>query len=197
MALYSGGVSEEKSTDVSTSATTGATTELATESHDPAVPEAYSAFMRTGWDDRERELPTFSGAARAAERRERLAALFPGERLVLPGGGYKVRSYDTDYRFRPDTAHAYFTGNQTSDAVLVVEDGESVLYARPRSGRETDEFFRDRQYGELWVGKRPSLGELSAIADSSPSEGRLPTHSSPYCRSRKNSSVSRPERGRA
>ena len=137
------------------------TTELATESHDPAVPEAYSAFMRTGWDDVERDLPSFSGAGRATERRERLAAMFPGERLVLPGGGYKVRSYDTDYRFRADTAHAYFTGNQTSDAVLVVEDGESVLYARPRSGRETDEFFRDRQYGELWVGKRPSLGELS------------------------------------
>ena len=137
-------------------------TELATESHDPAVPEAYSAFMRTGWEDTERDLPSFSGAGRAGERRERLAAMFPGERLVLPGGGYKVRSYDTDYRFRADTAHAYFTGNQTSDAVLVIEDGESVLYARPRSGRETDEFFRDRQYGELWVGKRPSLGELSA-----------------------------------
>ncbi|CAN5487496.1 aminopeptidase P family protein [soil metagenome] len=136
--------------------------ELATESHDPVVPEAYSAFMRTGWDDQERELPSFSGAGRAAERRERLATMFPGERLVLPGGGYQVRSYDTDYRFRADTAHAYFTGNQTSDAVLVVEDGESVLYARPRSGRETDEFFRDRQYGELWVGKRPSLSELSA-----------------------------------
>jgi Xaa-Pro aminopeptidase len=136
--------------------------QLATESHDPAVPEAYSAFMRTGWDDGERDLPTYSGAGQAAARRERLAALFPGERLVLPGGGYKVRSHDTDYRFRADTAHAYFTGNQTSDAVLVIEDGEAVLYARPRSGRETDEFFRDRQYGELWVGKRPSLGELSA-----------------------------------
>ncbi len=136
-------------------------TDLTTEPHDPAVPEAYSAFMRTGWDDAERELPAFSGSARAAERRQRLAELFPGERLVLPGGGYKVRSYDTDYRFRPDTAHVYFTGNQTSDAVLVIEDGESVLYARPRSGRESDEFFRDRQYGELWVGKRPSLGEMS------------------------------------
>ncbi|MGA8846758.1 MAG: aminopeptidase P family protein, partial [Nocardioides sp.] len=136
--------------------------ELATETHDPAVPGAYSAFMRTGWKDAERELPSFTGAGRTAARRERLASMFPGERLVLPGGGYKVRSYDTDYRFRADTAHVYFTGNQTSDAVLVIEDGESVLYARPRSGRETDEFFRDRQYGELWVGKRPSLGELSA-----------------------------------
>jgi Xaa-Pro aminopeptidase len=136
-------------------------TSFDTESHDPAVPEAYSAFMRTGWDDREVAVPRGSFADRTAERRSRLAAMFPGERLVLPGGGYKVRSYDTDYRFRVDTAHAYFSGNQSSDAVLVIDDGEAVLYARPRSGRDTDEFFRDRSYGQLWVGKRPSLGEMS------------------------------------
>ena len=80
---------------------------------------------------------------------------------MLPAGTFKVRSYDTDYRFRSDTAHTYFCGNQTSDAVLVIDDGESVLYARPRSERNTDEFFRDRQYGELWVGRRPSLKEIS------------------------------------
>ena len=82
-------------------------------------------------------------------------------RLVLPAGTYKVRANDTDYRFRPDTAHTYFSGNQTSDAVLVIEGGESVLYARPRSERDTDEFFRDRQYGELWAGRRPSAQEIS------------------------------------
>ncbi len=137
-------------------------TELHTESHDPAVPEAYSAFMRTGWADHDDERPRLPVADRAAARRARLAAMFPGERLVLPGGGYKVRSHDTDYRFRADTAHVYFSGNQTSDAVLVIDDGEAVLYARPRSGRDTDEFFRDRQYGQLWVGRRPSLRELSS-----------------------------------
>jgi Xaa-Pro aminopeptidase len=88
--------------------------------------------------------------------------MFPGERLVLPAGTYKVRANDTDYRFRPDTAHTYFSGNQTSDAVLVIDDGEATLFARPRSNRDTDEFFRDRQYGELWAGRRPSLGEISA-----------------------------------
>ena len=144
-------------------ATTDQTSEtlLHTESHDPAVPAAYSAFMREGWGDRELDLPAHPIAPYAAARRQRLAEAFPGERLVLPAGGFKVRSYDTDYRFRPDTAHTYFCGNQTSDAVLVVEDGESVLYARPRSERTTDEFFRDRQYGELWVGRRPSLKEIS------------------------------------
>ncbi len=137
--------------------------ELKTESHDPSVPEAYAAFMRTGWDEREREVPAHPITPWAAARRARLAATFPGERLVLPGGTFKVRAADTDYRFRPDTAHTYFCGNQTSDAVLVIEpDGSSVLYARPRSGRESDEFFRDRQYGALWAGRRPSLGELEA-----------------------------------
>jgi Xaa-Pro aminopeptidase len=132
-----------------------------TESHDPAVPAAYAAFMRQGWGDRELDLPVEPVAGPAAERRAKLAETFPGERLVLPAGTYKVRANDTDYRFRPDTAHTYYSGNQTSDAVLVIDDGESVLYARPRSSRETDEFFRDRQYGELWAGRRPSLKEMS------------------------------------
>src|SRR3954469_17714382 len=117
--------------------------------------------MRQGWGDRELDLPPHPVAPYAAARRARLADAFPGDPLLRAAGGCKVPSYDTDYRFRPDTAHTYFTGNQTSDAVLVVEDGESVLYARPRSARDTDEFFRDRQYGELWVGRRPSLHELS------------------------------------
>ncbi|MDO7869022.1 aminopeptidase P family protein [Nocardioides jiangxiensis] len=134
-----------------------------TESHDPAVPAAYAAFMRTGWGDRELDLPPHPVAPLAAGRRKSLAEAFPGERLIVPAGGYKVRSNDTDYRFRPDTAHAWLSGNQTSDAVLVVEpSGEAVLYARPRSSRETDEFFRDRQYGELWAGRRPSLHEMGS-----------------------------------
>ena len=133
-----------------------------TESHDPKVPDAWKAFMRTGWGERELDLPAHPVAAHAERRRAQLAEMFPGERLVLPAGGYKVRSYDTDYRFRSDTAHTYFSGNQTSDAVLVIEGGESTLFARPRSSRETDEFFRDRQYGELWAGRRPSLHEMSS-----------------------------------
>jgi Xaa-Pro aminopeptidase len=135
---------------------------LKTESHDPAVPEKYAAFMRTGWGDRELDLPPHPVTSWAAARRARLAEMFPGERLVIPAGTFKVRSNDTDYRFRPDTAHTYLSGNQTSDAVLVIEDGEATLYARPRSSRDTDEFFRDRQYGELWVGRRPSLHEISS-----------------------------------
>ena len=133
-----------------------------TESHDQPVPEAYANFMRQGWGDRELDLPPHPVSAWAAKRRARLAEMFPGERLVVPAGTFKVRANDTDYRFRPDTAHTYLTGNQTSDAVLVIDEGDAVLYARPRSSRETDEFFRDRQYGELWSGRRPSLKEMES-----------------------------------
>jgi Xaa-Pro aminopeptidase len=132
------------------------------QSHDQGVPEAYAAFMREGWGDRELDLPRHPIADRSAQRRDRLAETFPGERLVVPAGRFKVRANDTDFRFRADSAHVYLTGNQTSDAVLVIEGGESVLYARPRSSRQSDEFFRDRRYGELWVGRRPSLKEISA-----------------------------------
>jgi Xaa-Pro aminopeptidase len=134
---------------------------LRTESHDQGVPEAYAAFMREGWGDRDLDLPRHPVADWSAKRRARLAEAFPGERLVVPAGTFKVRANDTDYRFRADTAHVYLTGNLTSDAVLVIEDGDAVLYARPRSSRQTDEFFRDRRYGELWAGRRPSLKEIS------------------------------------
>jgi Xaa-Pro aminopeptidase len=134
---------------------------LHVESHDPAVPDAYSRFMREGWGGADVDLPPHPIAGPAARRRAALAAMFPGERLVLPSGTFKVRSYDTEYRFRSDTAHTYYCGNQTSDAVLVIDDGEAVLYARPSSPRDSDEFFRDRMYGELWVGRRPSLREIS------------------------------------
>jgi Xaa-Pro aminopeptidase len=131
------------------------------ESHDQSVTEAYAAFMREGWGDRDLDVDRHPVADRAQARRTRLAEMFPGERLVVPAGAFKVRANDTDYRFRAETAHVYLTGNQTSDAVLVMEGGDAVLYARPRSSRQTDEFFRDRRYGELWVGRRPSVDEIS------------------------------------
>lgn len=76
-------------------------------------------------------------------RRARLAARFPGERLVIPAGALAVRSNDTDHRFRPHTGYAWLTGLTGEDQaghVLVLEpDGderhEAVLYLRPRSPR--------------------------------------------------------------
>ena len=136
-------------------------TQLATESHDQPVPEAYAAFMRQGWGERNLDLPRHPVAEWSAARRRRLVDTFPDERLVVPAGTFKVRANDTDYRFRADTAHVYLSGNLTSDAVLVIEGSEAVLYARPRSSRQSDEFFRDRRYGELWAGRRASLQEIS------------------------------------
>jgi Xaa-Pro aminopeptidase len=164
---YSAAVSDDTRTenlpaDAATPPEGTDTQQPGTESHDPAVPEAYAAFMRQGWGDRDLDLPAHPVTPWAEQRRARLAEMFPGERLVVPAGTFKVRSNDTDYRFRPETAHTYLCGNQTTDAVLVIEDGEATLFARPRSSRQTDEFFRDRQYGELWAGRRPSLNEMQS-----------------------------------
>jgi Xaa-Pro aminopeptidase len=130
-----------------------------TESHDPSVTEALAAFMRQGWADSERDAAVDPVAQWTKERRARLAERFPGEVLVMPAGTLKARNNDSDYRFRPDSAHVWLTGNQTSDAVLVVDDGEPTLFFRPRASRQSDEFFRDRRYGEFWAGRRPSLAE--------------------------------------
>ncbi len=159
---YSGRVSDQDSTATPETTSSKVQPEKGTQTHDQGVPAAYAAFMRQGWGDRDLDLPPHPVATWAAQRRQRLADLLPGERLVIPAGTFKVRANDTDYRFRPETAHTHLSGNQTSDAVLVVEDEESVLYARPRSSRQSDEFFRDRAYGELWAGRRPSLREMSA-----------------------------------
>lgn len=139
----------------------------------PSSP-AFRKFIASGWEGREDTLPEESPAAPfAAARRERLAALFPGERIVVPAGTLVTRSNDTDYRFRPHSAFAHLTGlgtDQEPDAVLVLHptDGgeqshEAVLYFRPRAGKDTEEFYADSRYGELWVGERPSLAEVAAV----------------------------------
>jgi Xaa-Pro aminopeptidase len=136
-----------------------------TASHDPDRPSALLEFMATGWAPREEPLPEPAAAApyRAA-RRAALAARFPGEWLVVPTGGYKVRANDTDYRFRPSTEFAHLVGSDEPDAVLVLDpDGAAVLYQAPSMDRSTPAFFTDRVSGELWVGPRPSLSATSAL----------------------------------
>jgi Xaa-Pro aminopeptidase len=136
-----------------------------TASHDPDRPSALLEFMSTGWAPRDEELPPPHPAAQArAARRAALAARFPGEWLVVPTGGYKVRANDTDFRFRPSTEFAYLVGADEPDAVLVIDpDGTAVLYQAPSMDRSTPAFFTDRVYGELWVGPRPSLEATSIL----------------------------------
>ena len=135
------------------------------------ITDEFRAYIATGWADPDETLPARAEVADyAAERRRRLSEAYPGERLVIPAGGLKVRSNDCDYAFRPHSAFAHLTGlgaDREPDAVLVMEpleEGghEAILYFRPASGRDTDEFFADARYGEFWVGRRPTLASTQA-----------------------------------
>jgi Xaa-Pro aminopeptidase len=133
------------------------------------VTDELRAFIAEDWAPRAPGVVGLSEAAEyAARRRDAVSAAFTGDRLVVPAGGLKVRSNDTDYVFRPHSAFAHLTGlgsDREPDAVLVLEpreDGthEAVLYFRPLSGRDSDDFFTDTRYGEFWVGARPTLEEI-------------------------------------
>jgi len=133
--------------------------------------DAFRKFIVEGWAPSPKKLPKqLAAAVPAQQRRERVSAQFPGERLVIPAGGLKVRSNDTDYRFRPHSAFAHLTGLGTDrepDAVLVLEPTDAghdaTLYFRPRGPRDSEEFYADSRFGELWVGRRASLEEMSAL----------------------------------
>jgi len=127
--------------------------------------------MKSGWAPSNLEnLAPLEVVTYAYSRRQVLSSAFKGIRLVLPAGGYKVRANDTDYNYRPHSAFVYYSGVQgsdaTADAVLVLEpSGDShltYLYMNPRSTRDTDAFYRDAKYGELWVGRRFTLEEAKA-----------------------------------
>ncbi|MDH6109542.1 Xaa-Pro aminopeptidase [Kitasatospora sp. MAP12-15] len=143
-----------------------------TGSHDLPVSAALDAFMATRWAAT--PLPATDRVAAyqvTPARRARLSAAHPGERLIVPAGQLKVRSHDCDYRFRPHSAYTWLTGLSGEDQVghvLVLEptgpEGhQAVLYLRPRSPRSGGEFYRDRRYGEFWVGRRPDLAEAAQL----------------------------------
>ena len=137
--------------------------------YDIPTPEALKVFMEKGWSPSPLVgLQKSPAAPWAVKRRTRLSQAFPGKRLVIPAGTFKVRSNDTDYRFRPHTAFSWLTGINGTDAVpdsvLVLEPNgsghESLLFIHPRSPREaSEEFYRNRQHGEFWVGRRMTLEE--------------------------------------
>ncbi|WP_405422461.1 aminopeptidase P family protein [Streptomyces erythrochromogenes] len=147
---------------------------LNTGSHDRPVSPELSRFMAGDWAAS--PLPA-SARVEAHDvtpaRRARLSARFPGERLIVPAGELKVRSNDCDHRFRPHSAYAWLTGLTGEDQaghVLVMEPSgphahEAVLHLRPRSPRAggDGEFYRDRRYGEFWVGRRPDLAEAERL----------------------------------
>ncbi|GGO86451.1 aminopeptidase P family protein [Wenjunlia tyrosinilytica] len=134
----------------------------------PEVSPQLADLMKSGWADTElRDLEPIEQAGLAAERRARLSARFPGERLIVPAGNLRTRSNDTEYPFRASCDYVYLTGDQTQDAVLVMEPSasgghEATAYLLPRSNRENGEFWLDGQ-GELWVGRRHSLAEAERL----------------------------------
>ena len=72
---------------------------------------AFREFIGSGWGPRPSELPEREYVADFLNARTlKAGAPFPGERLVVPAGPYKVRSNDCDYRFRAHSAFAHLTG---------------------------------------------------------------------------------------
>ncbi|HEY5833319.1 MAG TPA: aminopeptidase P family protein [Streptomyces sp.] len=134
----------------------------------PAVSDELAAVMKSGWADTElRGLAPIAQAAHTAARRAALSARFPGERIVVPAGNLRTRANDTEYPFRAGTEYVHLTGDQTQDAVLVLEPlpdsgHQATAYLLPRSDRENGEFWLDGQ-GELWVGRRHSLAEAEQL----------------------------------
>ncbi|MDF1487668.1 aminopeptidase P family protein [Tessaracoccus caeni] len=129
--------------------------------------EEFKAFIVSDWAPYPDALPpALPATSYTPARRERLVALHPGATLVIPAGPFKVRSNDTDYRFRPHTAFAYLSGlgeDREPDSVLVVApDASATLYFKPRAPRTDREFYADARYGEMWVGTRDSVEEMSA-----------------------------------
>ncbi|HEY8313444.1 MAG TPA: aminopeptidase P family protein [Candidatus Baltobacteraceae bacterium] len=131
--------------------------------HDtPETPKGLLDFMASGWIDAPITVASIAHAERFKARRAALAAAYPGAYLVIPAGGEKVRANDTSFRFRPSSDFAYLMGAGEPGALLVLaprdRDHESILFV-PEHNRGKAEFFTDRVYGELWVGRHRGVDE--------------------------------------
>jgi Xaa-Pro aminopeptidase len=141
--------------------------------YDVAPTNQFADFMRSGWASSNLEdLQPLAVVTYAFTRRQVLSASFPNIRLIIPSGNFKTRSNDTEYVYRPHSAFAYYSGVQGADAVadsvLIMEPNaegghNSYLYLHPRSTRETEAFYTDRKYGELWVGRHFTLAEANTV----------------------------------
>ncbi|WP_347756708.1 aminopeptidase P family protein [Agrococcus sp. ProA11] len=148
------------------------TTQPSTNRSTTPTSSAFTEHIQSGWAERTETTPSpRAAAAYAAARRARISALHPGVRLVIPAGGLKVRSNDTDYPFRAHPDFTYLTGwgsDAEPDSVLVLEpvadaaEHRATLYFRAPAGRGTTEFYANPAIGEFWVGPRPSLEHVAA-----------------------------------
>lgn len=135
---------------------------------DRDIPAALQAYMVGGWGA-PRAFPHQPTTNRRAkeERRQRLAERFAGRTLVIPNGRERVRSNDTSFRFRPNTAFLYLLGDGEPGDVLVIgpRGGPgtlSCLYTEPSPSWAASDVISDRERGALWA--RPHIGLEGAEA---------------------------------
>ena len=127
-------------------------------------------FIASDWAENPTPLPPLHEVAPFAKaRREKLAKVFAGHVIVIEASLPRVRSNDTDYRYRPSTAFTHLTGwgsQAVPGSVLVIDarkkTAKSTLYLMPTAGKDSDEFFANPAIGEFWVGQRPTLEEIEA-----------------------------------
>jgi len=134
--------------------------------HDSDTPKALLDFMSRDWIDVPAATQRMPECDRYRERRAALSQAYRGTYIVVPAGCEKVRANDTNFRFRSSSDFAYLIGQGEPGAVLVLEPNgtghESVLFVPPHN-RGTAEFFTDRVYGELWVGRHRGVDESKAF----------------------------------
>jgi Xaa-Pro aminopeptidase len=119
--------------------------------------------MRQGWsaDAGPPGMPPAPPAGVIARRLADVSADWRGVRLIVPAGQPRLRSGDSHYPFRPESNYVWLTGDQTPGGVLVLEQDQATLYVPPPSGRDDDSFWLNGAHGELWVGPRPELADIS------------------------------------
>ena len=143
-----------------------------TRSYDAPNANALAEFMKGGWAPSPLEgVKPMDYLHFIEKRRKFISAKYPNKRIIFPAGSQKVRSNDTFFVFRAHTEFTYYTGilanDVNPDSVLILEpNGDShdaLLFVHPRSPRDTEEFYRNSQYGEFWIGRRLTLEETETI----------------------------------
>ena len=131
--------------------------------------ETFLTFIASNWEDSEAtSSPRWDVADFSEQRRATIAKQFKGKTLVIESGEPKVRSNDTEYRYRPHSGFAHLTGWGSATvpgSILVIDCTKkipiSTLYLMPTAGKDSDEFFANPMIGEFWVGPRPTLDQVS------------------------------------
>jgi Xaa-Pro aminopeptidase len=140
-----------------------------TESHDIPLPEHLREAIARNWDPAPPMPHPASPAVApwAAARRAALSARVPGQAIVVPAGGLKVRANDTDYPFRAASAFTWLTGETAADAVLVMTPHDAThdatLYVGEFAQPGEAQYFTSRVHGAVWVGNVPSVADTAEV----------------------------------